>query len=59
MKVRYRIHGKYPVYVNGGCIPHTIFFVQKLEQGVFFDRWVNIKGFEDSKKAEQLLEILK
>ena len=55
----YRIHSEYPVYVNGGSIPYTIFFVQKLEEGLFFDRWVNIKGFEDKKKAEQLLEILK
>jgi hypothetical protein len=56
--MRYRIHTEYPVYVNGGCIPYTIFFVQKLEEGVFFDRWINIKGFEDRKKAEQLLKLL-
>ena len=56
--MRYRIHAEYPVYVNGGCIPYTIFFVQKLEEGVFFDRWVDIKGFEDRKKAEQLLKLL-
>lgn len=55
----YRIHTEYPVYVNGGCIPYTIHFVQKLEEGFLFDRWVNIKGFEDRKKAEELLKILK
>ena len=55
----YRIQARYPVYVGGGCIPYTIFFVQKLEEGFFCDRWVDIKGFEDRKKAEALLKILK
>ena len=56
--MRYRIHTEYPVYVNGRYIPYRIFFVQKLKEGVFFDRWANIKGFEDRKKAEQLLKLL-
>ena len=56
---RYRIQAKYPVYVNDGCIPYHIFFVQKLEEGFFFDRWVDIKGFEDRTKAEALLKLLK
>lgn len=55
----FRIQAKYPVYVDGGCIPYTIFFVQKLEEGFLFDRWVDIKGFEDRKKAEALLNLLK
>jgi len=55
----YRIQAKYPVYPGGGCIPYTIFFVQKLEEGFFGDRWVDIKGFEDRKKAEALLKLLK
>lgn len=55
---RYRIVSKYPVYVNGGCIPYTIFFVQKFEEGFFRDRWVDIKGFESKKRAEKLLKIL-
>ena len=56
---KFRVHAEYPVYPGGGCIPYTIFFVQKLEEGVFFDRWVNIKGFEDRNKAEALLNLLK
>lgn len=55
----FRIHAEYPVYVGGGCIPHTIYFVQKLEEGFLSDKWVNIKGFEDRKKAEALLQLLK
>ena len=55
----FRIHAEYPVYPGDGCIPYTIFFVQKLEEGFFFDKWVNIKGFEDRKKAEALLKLLK
>lgn len=54
----YRIQAKYPVYPGGGCIPYTIFFVQKLEEGFFGDKWVDIKGFEDRKKAESLLKCL-
>ena len=56
---KYRITSRYPVYVNGGCIPHTGYYVQKLKSGFFCDRWVDVKGFVDPKKAEELLEILK
>lgn len=57
--VRYRIDHRYPCYANGGCIPHDGYFVQKLEEGFFTDKWVDVKGFGDKKKAEELLEILK
>ena len=56
---KFRIHAEYPVYVNGGCIPYTIYFVQKLEESFFFNKWVDIKGFESKKKAEELLKLLK
>ena len=56
---QYRIITKYPCYANGGCIPYDGYFVQKLEEGFFTDKWVNVKGFGDRKKAEELLEILK
>ena len=55
---KYRITTKYPVYVNGGCIPYTGYYVQKLKGGFFRDKWVDIKGFIDKEKAEKLLEAL-
>jgi hypothetical protein len=56
---KYRIVHKYPCYANGGCIPHDGYFVQKLEKGFFADKWVDIKGFGDRERAEELLKILK
>ena len=56
---KYRINTRYPVYVNGGCIPHTGYYVQKLKSGFFCDRWVDVKGFIDKEKANELLKILK
>ena len=56
---KYRIEHRYPCYANGGCIPYDGYFVQKFEKGILTDRWVDIKGFGDKKKAEELLEILK
>lgn len=56
---KYRIDHRYPCYANGGCIPYDGYFVQRLEEGFFFDKWVDIKGFGDRERAEELLEILK
>ena len=53
----YRITPIYPYY--NGCIPITVWMVQRLEEGLLFDKWVNVKGYEDKSKAEQLLELLK
>ena len=55
---KYRIVTKYPVYVNNGCIPHTGYFVQKLKEGFFRKKWVDVKGFIDKQKAENLLKAL-
>ena len=56
---QYRIERRYPCYANGGFIPHDGYFVQKLKEGIFFDKWIDIKGFGDKKEAEELLKILK
>ena len=56
---KFRIEHRYPCYVNGGCIPHDGYFVQKLKEGVFTSKWIVVKGFEDKKRAEELLKILK
>ena len=55
---KYRIEHRYPCYANGGYIPHDGYFVQKLKEGFFYDKWVDIKGFGDRKMAEELLKIL-
>ena len=42
-----------------GCIPVTVYVVQRLQERWFGDKWMNIKGFQDKKKAISLLELLK
>lgn len=54
---RYRIQNKYPCY-NGGCIPYDGYFVQVLQEGFFYNKWVDIKGFDNRKRAEELLKQL-
>lgn len=56
---KYRIVHRYPCYFKGGCIPYNGYFVQKLKEGLFIDKWVDIKGFDDKKRAEELLKVLK
>ena len=34
-----------------GCIPVTVYMVQKYVGGSIFGKWVNIKGFSDKKKG--------
>ena len=53
---KYRIQHRYPYYY--GCIPIDIWVVQKLQRGTLFNKWVDIKGFDTYKRAEELLEIL-
>jgi hypothetical protein len=54
---KYRIEHRYPCY-NGGCIPYDGYFVQKLEEGFFTGKWVDIKGFDTQERAKELLKIL-
>ena len=41
-----------------GCIPVTVYMVQKYVEGCIFGKWVNINGFSDKKKAEALMWLL-
>ncbi len=41
-----------------GCIPITVYWVQKLEEKTFTLKWINIKGFENYSRAKELLELL-
>ena len=37
-----------------GCEPITIYWVQVRKEGLFFDSWKNVKGFESRKKLKTL-----
>ena len=39
-----------PMNAYDGCIPVTVYMVQKYVGGCIFGKWVNIKGFSDFKK---------
>lgn len=41
-----------------GCIPVTVWMVQKRVGGYIFGKWVNIKGFTDKRKAAALMSML-
>lgn len=45
--------------VYDGCIPVTVYIVQRLQERWYGDKWLNIKGYQDKKKAISLLELLK
>lgn len=47
-----------PMEVYNGCIPEPIWMVQKRVGHFPFDRWVNIKGFSDKRKAAALMSLL-
>ena len=53
---KYHIKTKFPCY--DGVFPVTGYFVQRLEEGFFRDKWADVKGFGSRKEAEDLLEIL-
>nr|DAK94911.1 MAG TPA: hypothetical protein [Caudoviricetes sp.] len=44
--------------VYNGCIPVTVYMVQKYVGGFLFGKWVNIKGYSDKKKAVELMSLL-
>ena len=48
-----------PMEACNGCIPVTVWVVQKYVGGCIFGKWVNIKGFSDKKKAVELMSLLK
>ena len=47
-----------PMEAYDGCIPVTVWMVQKRVGHFPFDRWVNIKGYSDKKKAVELMSLL-
>ena len=48
-----------PMNAYDGCIPVTVYMVQKYVGCCIFGKWVNIKGFQDKKKAVALMSLLK
>ena len=57
-RTKYRIEHRYPCYPGGSCMPYDGYFVQRLEEGFFFDKWIDIKGFTSKKEAQELKRIL-
>lgn len=47
-----------PMTAYDGCIPMTVYMVQKYVGHFPFSKWVNIKGFSDKKKAVALMSLL-
>lgn len=47
-----------PIEAYNGCIPVTVWMVQKEVGGFPFSKWVNIKGFSDKRKAAALMSML-
>lgn len=47
------------VQAYNGCLPITAFMIQRLNERIFLpNEWVNVKGFENYKKAMELFKIL-
>ena len=47
-----------PMNAYDGCIPVIVYMAQKHVGHFPFDKWVNIKGFSDYKKAVALKSML-
>ena len=47
-----------PMEAYNGCIPVTVWMVQKRVGDCIFGKWVNIKGFSDKRKAAALMSKL-
>lgn len=41
-----------------GCIPVSVWFVQVKKDTMLGTEWVNVKGYQERRKAEKLLRIL-
>ena len=48
-----------PMNAYDGCIPVTVYMVQKYVGGCIFGKCVNIKGFQYKKRAVALMSLLK
>lgn len=46
------------MYAYDGCIPVTVYMVQRYDEGCIFGKLVNIKGFPDKKRAVALMSLL-
>ena len=47
------------VQAYNGCLPITAYMIQRLEERSFLpDKWVNVKGYEDRNKADEVFDIL-
>lgn len=42
-----------------GCIPVTVYVVQKRVRSFLCHRWISVKGYEDKSRAVDLLNLLK
>ena len=47
-----------PMEAHNGCIPVTVWTVQKRVGDLIFGKWVNIKGFTDKRRAAALMSML-
>lgn len=47
-----------PMEAYDGCIPVTVYMVQKHAGDCIFGKWVNIKGFSDKRRAVALMNML-
>lgn len=47
-----------PMEAYNGCIPVTVYMVQKQVGGFLFSKWVNIKGYSEKNKAVELMALL-
>lgn len=42
-----------------GCIPITAYMIQRYEERTFLPgKWIDVKGYEDKKKADLIFETL-
>ena len=42
-----------------GCIPVTVYVVQKRVSSFLSHRWITVKGYDDKSRAVDLLNLLK
>lgn len=47
------------VSAYNGCLPITAYMVQRRQERTFLsDKWINVKGYESRKRAEELYKTL-